>query len=124
MSGMVVLSNQCPWCRSTFQNHEGAKRHVAHMFESANCFVDRSVYPVVPITPDVLLCPLCAIERAAHGETFLRSSVCLSATSGAHVPHNPPGDIQHPEHLSSDRIWMHQFLRINSVNMGLVAQLV
>lgn len=58
----LVLTNQCPWCMSTFSSRSAATRHASNAVARGVCREQRSkwLYPVVPIAHNV--CPICAYE--------------------------------------------------------------
>ena len=59
LSSLLTVTNQCPWCLSTFSSTLSAEHHVANMFKSNNCPVDRSIIPHVVLPPPNLVCRMC-----------------------------------------------------------------
>ena len=57
-----VITNHCPWCRSTFSTTLIARKHAAASMLSGHCLVDAGAFPW-PISPSVSLqCSLCDDE--------------------------------------------------------------
>eukprot|EP00974_Lingulodinium_polyedra_P086179 8345583-Lingulodinium_polyedra.AAC.1 len=44
LPSMLVITNQCPWCMSTFASAAGARAHVRRAVQSGRCLADRAAW--------------------------------------------------------------------------------
>jgi len=79
----LTVTNQCPWCMSTFANRLTAQHHVDTAFRNARCLVDHSPYGHEVIPPDSLECPECEVEHETLAElqVHIRTHAPLEAPS-------------------------------------------
>jgi hypothetical protein len=77
----AVLTNQCPWCRSTLASRETAQAHVVRAWKYKRCRADLSGIKWEARQPPTLSCPL--------------TSAALGSIAGAHCGRAPP-QVGHP----------------------------
>lgn len=63
----LTVTNECPWCGSTFVDHRRARHHTARLFAKGSCVAGVSVYHTEPIVPPTLSCP---VPECAHIGAF------------------------------------------------------
>lgn len=63
-SNLLTITNQCPWCLSSFTDQRVAEKHVSRMCETGRCDMDRAYIDHHVITPKSLECKVCG-ESAA-----------------------------------------------------------
>jgi hypothetical protein len=56
---LCAINNQCPACKCTFSNREGAKRHLVRAMAAQTCRGRGNRYCLEPIIPSCLDCPVC-----------------------------------------------------------------
>ena len=54
-----VITNYCPWCRSTFSSTLTARKHAAALMPPRHCRLDAGAFPWPISPPESLRCRLC-----------------------------------------------------------------
>ena len=82
----LTVTNQCPWCMSTFANRLTAQHHVESAFRNARCLVDHSPHGHEVVEPESVECPECdpgagEYETLAQLQLHIRSHAPVEAPS-------------------------------------------
>lgn len=96
-----TLSNQCPWCMSTFASRGVAIHHATAAYRLGRCRVDQSKFEW-PVRPDRLECPWC--EELPAGVSGQWENLQRHIRE-CHLPRPPPDyEVQLSDAVSSDYV--------------------
>ena len=76
-----VITNYCPFCRSTFSTTLTARKHAAASLLSGHCRVDAGAFPWPISPPKSLQCRLCG-----EGDTYTSIDDLYDHSVAAHLP--------------------------------------
>ena len=76
-----VITNYCPWCRSTFSTTLKARKHAAASLLPGHCRVDAGAFPWPISPPKSLQCSLCD-----EGDTYTSIDDLYDHSVAAHLP--------------------------------------
>ncbi len=92
-TGLAVVTNECPWCRTFFRAKLTAQRHASTAFENGTCFADLTLKPHTAIVRDSFVCSFCEFQ-ADDLDSRQRHIVAQHAPrrrpSALHLPLPPP----------------------------------
>ena len=80
-----VITNSCPWCRSTFATTLIARKHAAAAMLSGHCRVDAGAFPWPISPPQSLLCRLCQ-----DGDSYTSIDDFYDHAVAVHLPKPSP----------------------------------
>lgn len=97
-----IVTNECPWCRSSFASREGASKHSRNAHNVGHCALDQASFPWAVVEPSSLSCPLCdeqpfvsrdLLQRHLVQEHFPPAPDLFWAPASEHADHAPADGI-------------------------------